>query len=150
MGTPVHQNCPFPWGIWNSHVTRCFRPMRVHNPNGTSIASVVFSQMTAACLYFTIIMVCPFPQLKFPLPMLASGSHIIRGSLGPPESGMQMATWSFQPFFAGLTSVTDWQSDRHWQTMLLGAMRRNKRNYVGYGKATKLFHVSTNNFASIK
>jgi len=21
MSTPVHQNCPFPWGIWTSHVT---------------------------------------------------------------------------------------------------------------------------------
>jgi len=22
MGAPIHQNCPFPWGIWTSHVTR--------------------------------------------------------------------------------------------------------------------------------
>jgi len=22
MGAPIHQNCPFPWGIWASHVTR--------------------------------------------------------------------------------------------------------------------------------
>jgi len=51
--------------------TWCFRPMRVHNPNGTSISSVVFAQMTAACLYFT--MVCLFPLSKLPLPMLASG-----------------------------------------------------------------------------
>ena len=21
MGAPIHQNCPFPWGIWISHVT---------------------------------------------------------------------------------------------------------------------------------
>ena len=21
MGSPIHQNCPFPWGIWTSHVT---------------------------------------------------------------------------------------------------------------------------------
>ena len=89
MGAPVHQNCPFPWGIWTSHVTRSFRPMRVHNPNGTSIGSVI-AQMTAACLYFT--MVCLFPPSKLPLPMLASGRHVIRGSLGPPESGTQMVT----------------------------------------------------------
>ena len=90
--------------------TWCFRPMRVLNANGTSIGSVVFAQMTATCLYFT--MVCLFPPSKLSLPMLASGPHVIRGSLGPPKSGTQMATWSFQPFFAGLTSVTDWQSDR--------------------------------------
>jgi len=22
MGAPIHQKCPFPWGIWTSHVTR--------------------------------------------------------------------------------------------------------------------------------
>jgi len=32
-----------------------------------------------------------FPS-KLPLPMLASGPHVIRGSLGPPESETQMAT----------------------------------------------------------
>ena len=30
--------------------TWCFQPMRVHIPNGTSIGSVVFAQMTAECL----------------------------------------------------------------------------------------------------
>jgi len=32
-------------------ITWCFRPMRAHNPNGTSIGSADFSQMTAECLY---------------------------------------------------------------------------------------------------
>jgi len=52
--------------------------------------------------------------------------------------------------FAWLTSVTDWQGDR--QTMLLGAVQCGiiMRNYVGYSKATHSFHVSTNNFATIK
>jgi len=31
--------------------TWCFRPMPAHNPNGTSIGSAVFAQMTAECLY---------------------------------------------------------------------------------------------------
>jgi len=26
MGAPIHQNCPFPWGIWTSHVTRAHPP----------------------------------------------------------------------------------------------------------------------------
>jgi len=31
----------------------------------------------------------PVSPSKLPLPMLASGPHVIRGSLGPPESGTQ-------------------------------------------------------------
>jgi len=50
-GAPIHQNCPFPWGILTSHVTRCFRPIRVHNANCTSIGSAIFAQMTAECLH---------------------------------------------------------------------------------------------------
>jgi len=104
--------------------TWCFRPMRVHNPIGTSIGSVVFAQMTAVCLYFT--MVCLFPPSKLPLPMLASGPHVIHGSLGPPESGTQMAIWSFQPFLQGsLVWQTDVRATDRPQTTLLGAMRRN-------------------------
>ena len=52
MGAPIHQNCPFPWGIWTSHVTHDalkFGPMPAHNRNGTSIGSAVFAQMTAEC-----------------------------------------------------------------------------------------------------
>jgi len=52
--------------------------------------------------------------------------------------------------FSGLTSVRDWQSDR--QTDRPGYSVRCgviMRNYVGYGKATYSFHVSTNNFATI-
>jgi len=84
--------------------TWCFRPIWVHNPNGTSIGSAVFAQMAAECLYTLQWFAC-FPS-KLLLPMLASGPHLIRGSLGPPESGTQMATWSFQPFLHG------WQTDR--------------------------------------
>ena len=43
----------------------------------------------------------PVSPSKLPLPMLASRPAVIRGSLGPPESGTQMATWSFQPFLQG-------------------------------------------------
>jgi len=46
--------------------------------------------MTAECLYTLQWFAC-FPS-KLPLPMLASGPHLILGSLGPPESGTQMAT----------------------------------------------------------
>jgi len=46
MGAPIHQNCPsgppsntIPWA------------MRTQNPNGTSISSAVFAQMTVKCPY---------------------------------------------------------------------------------------------------
>jgi len=126
--------------------TWCFRPVRAHNPNGTSIGSAVFAQMTAECLHTLQWFAC-FPS-KMPLPMLASGPYVIRGSLGPPKYGKYLIV---SAVFAGLTSVTHWQSDRKTdgQTALLGAMRRIMRNYVGYGEATQSFHVSTNNFATI-
>ena len=54
-------------------------------PNGISISSAVFAKMTAKCLYTLQQFAC-FPS-KLPIPMLASGPHLIRGSLGPPESG---------------------------------------------------------------
>jgi len=93
----------------------------------------------------------PVSPSKFFLHILASGPHVIHGSLGPHESGTQMATWSFQPFFAGFTNVTDWQSDRQSDrprySMRGGAIMAK---YEGYGKATQSFHVSANNFAAIK
>jgi len=102
--------------------TWCLQPMRDHNPNGTSIGSAVFAQMTTVCLY-SLQWFADSPS-KLPLPMLASGPHVIHGSLGPPESGTQMVICSFHPFFAGLTSVTHWQSDRKTDRQT-GAMRRN-------------------------
>jgi len=56
-----------------------------HNPNGTSIGSAMFAQMTAECSF------TGFPS-KLLLPMLASGPHVIHGSLAPTEYGTQMAT----------------------------------------------------------
>jgi len=40
--------------------------------------------------------------------------YLISGSFGPPESATQMTSRSVQPFFSGLTTVTDRR-----QTMLL-------------------------------
>jgi len=90
--------------------TWCFGPMWAHNPSGTSNGSTVFAQTTAKCLYFT--MVCLFP-LKIAPSMLASGPHVIRGSLGPPTR-VRNANGNLivSAVFAGLISVTGWQTDR--------------------------------------
>ena len=79
--------------------------MRVHNPNGTSIGSVIFAQMTAACLLYNVL---PFSPVKIALPMLASGPHVIayvvHWAHPSPERKWQLDRFSR---FAGLTSVTD-------------------------------------------
>jgi len=98
-----HGDLDLPCNTW------CFGPMRAHNPNGTSIGSAVFAQMTAECPYAGL----PVSPSKLFLPMLASGPHVIHSSLGPAESGTQMATWSFQPFLQGsLVWQTDKATDR--------------------------------------
>jgi len=66
--------------------TWCFGPIRTRNPNGTSIGSTVFAQMTADCAYTLQWFAC-FPS-KLPLSILTmtSGPHEIglRDLLGPP------------------------------------------------------------------
>ena len=110
-----------PWGLigatWRIRLNLCIpQPTRVHNRNGKWIGSAVFAQLTAGA--YTLQWFPCFPS-KLPLPMLASGP---RGSLGPPESGTQMATLSFQPFLKGtLVWQTDRATDRPTDHMLLGA-----------------------------
>ena len=98
--------------------TRFRGRIRAHNPNGISIGSAVFAQMTAECPYTL--------QWRAPLPLKIAPSH---GDLDP---GNHVLTWFPAPtrvsnpngisigaaVFAGLTNVTDRQTDR--QTMLLG------------------------------
>jgi len=88
----------------------------------------------------------PVSHSKLPLPMLACRRHVIHGSLGPPESGAQMATWLLQPFFQdSLVWQTDRGTDRPGYSVRCGVIMRN---HVGYGKDTHSFHVSTNNFTT--
>jgi len=93
--------------------TRFLGPIRAHNPNGISIGSTVFAQMTVEYPY-TLQWDARSPSQKKPLPM---------GGFGPPSN-----TWFPRPtqvlntngisigsaVFAGLTSVTE------RQTTLLG------------------------------
>ena len=67
-------NCPFAWGIWAPSNTIFLGPTRVHNPNGISICSAVFAQITADCRYA---LQGPFPPLNYPLPW-GSGPHLTR------------------------------------------------------------------------
>jgi len=80
------QNCPFPRGIWTPCKTWLLGPIRAHRPNGISIGSAVFAQMTAerrrVSLYFA--MGCALPPSKLRLPMGDLDPHLIHGSLGHP------------------------------------------------------------------
>jgi len=58
--------------------------IRAHNPNGITISSAGFAQMTAQCPCI-LQWAAPSP-LKLPLPMEGSGPHLKHGSLGVPES----------------------------------------------------------------
>jgi len=103
--------------------TWCFGPMRAHNETAPRSVQPRLHRWprSVPILYSGL----PVYASKLPLPMLAYGSHVIRGSLGPLESGTQMATWSFQPFLQGSLM---WQTDRATDRPTdhaLGAMRRN-------------------------
>jgi len=150
-GRPYPPELPLKWRIWTPCNTWCLGPMRAHNPNGTSIGSAVFSQMTAECPYTLQLFAC-FPS-KLPLPMLASGP-CNTWFIGPTESKTQMATWSFQPFLQGslvwqTDRATKRPTDRPRYSVRYGVIMR-RPNHVGYGIATHSFHVSANNFATIK
>jgi len=110
MGAPIHQNCRFPWGIWTSHVTRCFRPMQAHKPNSTSIGSAVFAQTTAECLY------CLQWFAYFPLKIAPSHVGIWTSCnmwfIGPTRVRNANGNLIVSVIFAGLNSVCDTLTER--------------------------------------
>ena len=129
IGTPIQQNCPFLRGIWTSHVTHdAFGPCESTNQMAPwSVQPSLHRWPLSVSILYNGLPVLP-QNCPFPCWHLDS----IRGSQGPPESGTQMATWSFQPFFARLI---DWQSDRKTDrprySVRCGIIMCN---YVGYGK----------------
>jgi len=80
-----------------------------HNPNGISIGSAVFAQMTAVCPY-TLQWDAPFPK-NLHLPKGDLDSHLIHGSMSPPDPQLkvQTASRSVQPL---LQRSLVWQMDR--------------------------------------
>jgi len=90
VSAPFPQNCPFPRGLWTPCKTWLLGPIRAHRPNGISIVSAVFAQMTAECPY-TLQWDAPCPPQNCPFP---SNTWF----LGPPVSSTQMASRSVQPF----------------------------------------------------
>jgi len=88
----------------------CFlEPIRVHIPNSILIVSAVFAQPMAKSPYTLQwhSWATPFPLKTAPHLHAKSRPHVIHGSLGPPKSTTQIASWLVQPFLQG---------SRLWQT----------------------------------
>jgi len=58
--------------------------------------------------------------LKWQRPLARVGPHLTRDSLGPSEPITKTPSRSVQPFFAGLTSVTDGQTDHATWSVAIG------------------------------
>jgi len=113
------KNCPLAWGDLDPHLTHGFLGCtRVHIQNGIFIGSAVFARKAhhRLSLYFTM---SPLP-LKIAHSHGGSGPHLIHGSLGPPKSSIQTASGTVQPFFAGITSVTDRKTDHAARSVTIG------------------------------
>jgi len=123
MGTPIHQNCPFPWGDLAPSYTWCLGPMQAQNPNCTSLGSAVFAQMNAACPYALQWFAC------FSLRIVTSSSGIWipcnTWFLGPTRVLNPNGNSIASVVFVGLT-VTDRQTNRvrYWvgNSSLIGRM----------------------------
>jgi len=85
----------------------CFlRFTRVRNPNGISIASAVFAQLTAECRWEYPDM--PFP-LKFPLRVEIWTPHLTHASSSPSESIssknlIELGVWPMDSYFPNFVS----------------------------------------------
>jgi len=126
MGDPFPQNCLFSWGIWTPSHSRFLGQFQDHIPNVMTIGSVIFAHMTAECLFYYG---CPFPHRWLQsVPMLYNGTPLSPFRITPSHGGSEPPsntwfpgpTWVLNPNgisiasadFAGLTSVTDQQTDR--------------------------------------
>jgi len=106
---------PGPWfNLW------FLGPVQAHNPNGITVDSAVFAQMTAVSVSYTLQKVAPFPKI--------APSH--RGSGGPSNTWFPGPTRVLNPngisissaIFEGLTSVTDRPTDHAIRSATVGRM----------------------------
>ena len=64
---PLHSRLqlPLPMGELDLNLTRFFQPIPAHNPNGISIGSAVFAQLTTEC-HYALQQAAPFPLITTP------------------------------------------------------------------------------------
>ena len=108
---PYPPELPLPLGDLNLLCnTWCFRPMRVHSPNGTSIGSQ-FLHIWPRCvsmLYNGL----PVSPLKTAPSHVGIWTSCNTWFIGPTQVWNVNGNLTVLAVFAGLTSVTDWQSNR--------------------------------------
>ena len=86
---PSPNNCPSAWGSGPPSNICFLEPTQVHNPNGISIGSAVYAQLTAESPY--TLQRAPFSP-KFPLSIGDLDPHLTHDSLGPYEPITQTAS----------------------------------------------------------
>jgi len=98
---PFPRKFLFIWGIWIPIYFRIPWGVRAHNPNGITIGSAVFSQVTAECPC-TLQGATPSPS-KLPLPIGGSGPQSNRSYMFPWATRVlnRTASRSVQPFLHG-------------------------------------------------
>ena len=134
----IYNGRPLSTSIVPSHLDRprntwCFRPIRVHNPNGTSIwFSRLCTDDRGETLYLYFTVVCLF-SVKIAPSYVGIWTSLNTWFIGPTRVQNANGNLIVSVVFAGLT---DWQSDRKTDrpgySVRCGVIMRN---YVGYGKA---------------
>jgi len=105
------RQCGHIGATWRMRLNLCFlRLTRVHNPKGVSIGSAVFTQITAECPD-TLQWDAPFPS-KLLLLMGGSGHPSNKWFPGLTRVLNKNGVSIGSAGFAGLTTVTDRQTDR--------------------------------------
>jgi len=111
MGAHIHKNCPFPWGIWTSHVTHdAFGPCESTAQTAPRLVQPSLHRWlrSVSILYNGL----PVSPQNCPFPGIGTSCTWFIGSTWVRKANGNLIV---SAVFAGLTSVTDWQSDR--QTM---------------------------------
>jgi len=106
MGDPFPKIAPSHGGS-GRHLTRFLEPIRAHNPNGISIDSAVFAQMTAECPYS--LQWDPLTPHNYLFPW---GIWTPSNTWFPGRTTQTACISIGSAIFAGLTSVTDRPADR--------------------------------------
>jgi len=105
MGTPIHKNCPFPWGIWTSHVTHdAFGPCESTAQTAPrSVQPSLHRWLQSVSILYNGLPVSPS---KLPLPRHRDLMYVVHWPHLSPEC--KYGNLIVSSVFAGLTSVTDW------------------------------------------
>jgi len=112
----VSPKLPFHGGSGTPSNTWFLGPIRTHIPNGISIGSAVFAQMTAGCPYTL--------QWDAPSPLKIASSHggSVTWAQPSPQPKRHLDRFSR---FAGLISVTDRQTDHATRSITYTVSKKN-------------------------